>query len=184
MESRSDPRAWAPKHCAPGVPDFKAVSLPKLLCLTLAKDLCQAQDKIQILLAAPWENWPLPAYIAYICEQTPFKFLASVVMDYLRFPEKRLCFHLSVPLPQIVPWFITPALPLNDVWHPLSITSPQPTVFTCPRPHRVHFCEATDNVPEKAQAWEPGRSAPCSNFAHSDCVALERYGTFLPGENA
>lgn len=115
MESRSDPRACAPKHRVLGVPDFKVVSLPKLLCLTLAKDLCQAQDKIQILLAAPWENWPLPAYIAYFCEQIPFKFLASVMMDYLRFPENILCFHLFVPLPQIVPWLITPAQTLNDV---------------------------------------------------------------------
>lgn len=108
MESRSDPRACAPKQCALGVPDFKAVSLPKLLCLTLAKDLCQAQDKIQILLAVLRENWPLPAYIACFCEQISFKFLASVMMDYLQFPENILCFHLSELLPQIVACFITP----------------------------------------------------------------------------
>lgn len=121
MESRSDPWAGAPKPWAPGVPDFKAVSLPKLLCLTLAKDLCQAQDKIQILLAAPWENRPLPAYIAYFCEQIPFKFLASVMMDYLRFPEKRLCFHLSVPLapncPLVYNTSMTPKCCLTHYFH-------------------------------------------------------------------
>jgi len=64
MVPSSDTRAFVLKDFAPGVLDF--MSFQTLFCLTFAKDFPQAQDKIQILLAASCGSWPcLPHLVSW-----------------------------------------------------------------------------------------------------------------------